>query len=98
MMRRRRVGRPIVRTAVVVGTATAVSGAMAHHQQQKWEAQAAQQQAPVQPQQTVADVAQPASATKDDTIAQLERLMQLKQSGALTEEEFAAQKTKVLEG
>ena len=41
-------GRPILRTAAIMGTATAVSGAVSHHQQQKYAAQDAQAQQPVQ--------------------------------------------------
>ncbi|KQV74550.1 hypothetical protein ASC61_05775 [Aeromicrobium sp. Root344] len=39
---------------------------------------------------------EPADAPADDVISRLERLAALRQSGALTEEEFAAQKAKVL--
>lgn len=47
MMMRRRGGlvRGMARTAVIAGTATAVAGGVAHHQQQKWNAQEAEQQA-----------------------------------------------------
>jgi hypothetical protein len=89
------------RTAVVAGTATAVAGGVGHHQQAKYEQQAEadayqqQQQAP--PQQVVYQQA-PAEDTgvSDDTVAQLERLGKLKQEGILTDEEFAAQKAKIL--
>jgi glucose dehydrogenase len=95
------------RTAVVAGTATAVAGGVAHHQaakqeqrdeaaayeqQQQQEQQAPQQQAYAAPQQAYA----PAPAVSDDTVAQLERLGKLKQEGILTDEEFAAQKAKLL--
>jgi hypothetical protein len=92
------------RTAVVAGTATAVAGGVAHHQAAKQEQrdeaaayqqeqqQAAQQQAYAAPQPAYA----PAPGVSDDTVAQLERLGKLKQEGILTDEEFAAQKAKLL--
>ena len=106
----RRVGRPgvvgtVARTAVVAGTATVVAGGVARHQASKQEqaAEAAayeqQQQAAAQapPQQVVYESAPPMDAgVSDDTVAQLERLGKLKQEGILTDEEFAAQKAKIL--
>jgi hypothetical protein len=106
----RRVGRRglvgvAARTAVVAGTATVVAGGVAHHQASKQEqaAEAAayeqQQQAAAQapPQQVVYESAPPADAgVSDDTVTQLERLGKLKQEGILTDEEFAAQKAKIL--
>lgn len=101
----RRFGRPglvgmAARTAVVAGTATAVSGGIARHQQQKYAAQDqqqydAQQQAAAQ-QQYAAPAPAPAAPSEDDTISQLEKLAALKQQGILTDEEFAAQKAKIL--
>jgi len=86
------------RTAVVAGTATAVSGRVAHRQNEKWAAQdqaeyeqqmgqqaMAQQQAAQQP-------AQPAS----DPNAELQNLANLHAQGVLTDEEFAAAKAKIL--
>ncbi|MEO7753815.1 MAG: SHOCT domain-containing protein [Terracoccus sp.] len=123
---RRRTGRPgllglAARTAVVAGTANAVSGSMHarqadsakqaadaqafRDQQAAVEHQAAMQAAAAQavaqhqaaappppPQPTVAAVA------GDEMIAQLERLGALRQSGILTDEEFAAQKARILGG
>jgi hypothetical protein len=79
------------RTAVVAGTATAVSGRTARRQQQKYASQdaAAQQQAPPMEQ-------APSSGGGDDTAAQLEQLAKLKQEGILTEEEFTAKKRQIL--
>jgi microsomal dipeptidase-like Zn-dependent dipeptidase len=111
-MRRRRGGlvRGVARTAVVVGTASAVAGGVQHHQQQKYAAQDAEAQAAAQQaadaaafQQQVAQqqVAQTqaavagASGTADLT-TQLEQLANLKQQGILTDEEFAAAKAKLL--
>ncbi len=112
-MRRRgvgRVGRPslvgtMARTAVVAGTASAVAGGVSHHQQEKaMEQQEAaayeqQQQACRRPgRRPQAQAASPAPAGGDDTVAQLQQLAQLKEQGILTEEEFAAQKARVLGG
>ncbi|MFJ7266102.1 SHOCT domain-containing protein [Streptomyces sp. NPDC099050] len=120
---RRRMGRPgllgaMARTAVVAGTATAVSGRMqrgqaersaqaqaaadaeqqalvnqaaaqAAAQQQAWQAQQAQQQPPQA-------AAAPAAAV--DRVGQLTALAELKAQGLLTDEEFAAEKARVLNG
>lgn len=84
--------RTMGRTAVIAGTATAVSGRVARRQDERWqqqeEAQGAQQQAP--PQQ--AAPAAPAA----DPIEQLKELAQLHEQGVLTDDEFAAQKAKLL--
>jgi hypothetical protein len=84
MMRRRGPGLVGVaaRTAVVVGTANAVS----NRQQQRHADQAAAQQ----------EQAAPAAAPADDLTAQLEALAKLKDQGILTEEEFAAKKAQLL--
>ena len=101
----------MARTAVVAGTATAVVGGMSRHQQGKEmeQQQAAafeqqQQQAAMEAAAAQAVAAQQAQAAPaapaggGDTIAQLQQLAQLKEQGILTEEEFAAQKAKVLGG
>ena len=79
----------MARTAVVVGTANAVS----NKQQQKYAAQNAaageQQAAPVQE-------AAPAAAPADDLTAQLEALAKLRDQGILTEDEFSAKKAQIL--
>ena len=108
-MRRRavgRVGRPSLlgtaaRTAVVAGTATAVVGGMSHHQQEKAQTQA--DAAAYQQQQQEAAMQQPqpsrrraAAPTAADPVAQLKELAELKAQGILTEEEFAAEKAKIL--
>lgn len=87
--------RGVARTAVIAGTATATSNAVNRRQAQKNMAaydNAAQQQAA---QQAPPPAAAPAAA-EDDSLAQLERLGQLKAQGILTEEEFSAAKAKVL--
>ena len=100
-MMRRRMGRPglvgtMARTAVVAVTATAVSGGVARRQQakaqQSADAQAYQEQQYAEP----APAPAPAAAPEQDTISQLKELAALKDQGILTEEEFAAQKAKIL--
>lgn len=86
--------RMAARTAVVAGTATAVSGRVAHRQAAKYDQQAQQQQAAAQPQQQ-APAPAPA-APQDEATAQLENLADLHTKGILTDEEFAAAKAKVL--
>lgn len=80
--------RGAARTAVVAGTATAVSGRVQRRQAQRWA-----QQPGGQP---VYDEAPPAAAPAADPIAQLKELGELHASGVLTDEEFAAQKAKLL--
>ena len=106
-MRGRRMGRPglvgmAARTAVVAGTATAVSGNVSRRQQAKAQAQAddqyAQQQqyAPPPEQQYVeAPPAAPSEST-DDVIEQLKKLGELKEAGVLDEAEFQTAKAKLL--
>ena len=90
--------RGIARTAVIAGTATATSNAVNRRQASKNVAaydQAYQQQAQQAPQpQYVAPA--PAPAPEEDVYSQLERLGSLKAQGILTEEEFAAEKAKIL--
>jgi len=94
MLRRRPVLRTVGRTAVIAGTATAVAGGVAHHQQNKQAAQQAEaQQAEAEQQAAAPEVAAPSS---DDLIAKLKQLADLKEQGILTEAEFDAQKAKIL--
>lgn len=87
--------RMAARTAVVAGTATAVSGRVQRRQAAKWDAQDQQQyeqqQYAQQPQ-----YAQAAPAPEDDATAQLQNLAALNKQGVLTDEEFAAAKAKIL--
>lgn len=85
------------RTAVVAGTATAVSGAVAHHQQDKANAQAEQHEYELQ--QEAAAMAPPPAAPQaaaPDPIAQLQQLADLKAQGVINDDEFAAAKAKLL--
>jgi hypothetical protein len=81
--------RGVARTAVIAGTATAVSNRVSRRQGERW----AEQEAP--PQQPQAAQAPPPPATAS-MIDQLKELGELKSQGILTEEEFAAQKAKLL--
>jgi hypothetical protein len=78
------------RTAVVAGTATAVSGRVAHRQHQRYATEAQQGQPPVP------DAAAAPVATEPDYMAELEQLAQLRDQGILTPEEFEAKKKQVL--
>ncbi|MGX1541974.1 SHOCT domain-containing protein [Streptomyces adustus] len=92
--------RGVARTAVVAGTATAVSNRVSRRQQGRWaeqEYQQAQQQAAPQPV-APAPVASTAPLTDDmsSKIDQLKQLGDLKAQGVLTEAEFAEQKRRLL--
>jgi hypothetical protein len=82
------------RTAVVAGTATAVSGRVQRRQYEKWEQEDAQQAAQQQAQYQAPPP--PAAAPEDDATAQLQNLAQLHAQGVLTDDEFAAAKAKIL--
>lgn len=84
--------RGVARTAVVAGTATAVSGRVARRQQNRWAAQEPQQAPP----QAAPVAAQPAPTSSSDRLAQLTQLGELRSSGVLTDDEFEAQKAKIL--
>ena len=97
MLRRRPIARTVARTAVVAGTATVVAGGVRRHQENKYAAQA--QAAEPQPEVVYADAPAPAPAAggmSPDAIQQLKDLAALKEQGILTEDEFAAQKAKIL--
>jgi Short C-terminal domain len=96
--------RGMARTAVVAGTATAVSNRVSRRQANKW-ADQGQQYTPVQrvgyttqeqPQQQEYAAPPPPPPPAADPVAQLKELAELKNQGILTEEEFAAQKAKIL--
>jgi hypothetical protein len=88
--------RMAARTAVVAGTATAVSGRVAHRQANKYDAQA-QEQADQQQAQAPAAVPAAAEASPQDAqMAQLQNLAQLHSQGILSDDEFAAAKAKAL--
>ena len=80
------------RTAVVAGTATAVSGRVQRRQAARYDEQDQQQYA----QQQAQYQQQPPAAPEEDATAQLQNLAQLHAQGVLTDEEFAAAKAKIL--
>jgi hypothetical protein len=101
----------MARTAVVAGTATAVSNRVSRRQANRWAGQ--DQSASAQPQYAQPQYAQPQYAAPQyaeppyvqaapvappapDPIQQLKQLAELKNQGILTEEEFAAQKARIL--
>ncbi len=99
----------MARTAVVAGTATAVSNRVSRRQANRWaakEQEQAYQQAPPPQQQPVYEQpvyaapppppAPAAAAPASSMLDQLEQLGQLKAAGVLTEQEFEAQKAKIL--
>lgn len=95
----------MARTAVVAGTATAVSNRVSRRQAGRWAAQEQQQyQEQYPPQQQYQapppqyQAPPPAEDEGDDVIAQLEKLGALRDKGILTDEEFAEQKARLLAG
>jgi Short C-terminal domain len=101
LMRPRRAGivGMAARTAVVAGTATAVSGRVQRRQEQKYASQdqAAYDQQMAQQQQYAAPPQEAApAAAGDDVVAQIEQLSQLHNSGVLNDEQFEAAKAKLL--
>jgi hypothetical protein len=82
--------RGVARTAVIAGTATAVSNRVSRRQANRW----AQQEEQQYPEQQYAR--QPAPAPAPDTVSQLKELADLKAQGILTDAEFDAQKAKIL--
>ena len=95
----------MARTAVVAGTATAVSNRVSRRQANRWSAQ--QEPAPPPPpQQQYQEPPPPAYAPPPpppaddgpDMLDQLQKLGELRDAGVLTEAEFAAQKAKILAG
>jgi hypothetical protein len=85
--------RGVARTAVVAGTATAVSNRVSRRQGNRW----AEQE---QPQQSYGYAPEPAAAPADapppDPLEQLKQLGELKAQGVLTEAEFETQKARIL--
>jgi hypothetical protein len=86
----------MARTAVVAGTATSVSNRVSRRQSQRWAAQ----EAPAYPPEGYAaqpppPASQPA-AGGESRIEKLKDLAALKEQGVLTDEEFAAEKSRIL--
>lgn len=88
--------RGMARTAVVAGTATSVSNRVSRRQSQKW---AAQEAPAPPPQQYAAPPPAPAPAPAsggEDRVEKLKDLAALREQGVLTDEEFAAEKARIL--
>jgi hypothetical protein len=85
--------RGMARTAVVAGTATAVSNRVSRRQAQRWSAQ----EAPAYPPQGYAEPPPPAQqAGGEDRVQQLKDLAALREQGVLTDAEFEAEKARIL--
>jgi len=90
--------RGMARTAVVAGTATAVSNRVSRRQYNRWAQQDVQQsyEAPQPTAPAPAAAAAPVAGGGEDRLAQLKELGDLKAQGILTEQEFAAEKARIL--
>ena len=84
--------RGVARTAAIAGTATAVSNRVSRRQGQRW----AQQEAPAYAEPEPSYAPPPPAAAAPDPIQQIKELAELHKQGILTDEEFAAQKAKIL--
>ncbi|MFD9429653.1 SHOCT domain-containing protein [Streptomyces sp. NPDC060002] len=87
--------RGVARTAVVAGTATAVSNRVSRRQQGRWAQQDSPQAAPQPAPSAAPPPARPADMSSK--IDQLKQLGELKAQGVLTEAEFEEQKRRILE-
>jgi hypothetical protein len=91
--------RQVARTAAVAGTATAVSNRVSRRQQGRWAEQDAasayEQQQPAAPPPPAAAPAAGA-ADPEDRVQKLKDLADLKAAGVLTEDEFAAEKARIV--
>ncbi|WP_267618403.1 SHOCT domain-containing protein [Gordonia bronchialis] len=99
--------RGVARTAAIAGTATAVSNRVSRRQANRWAQQEQERYTQQQPQYSQPQYAEPApaqpapaqpapAAPGSSTIDQLKELAALYQRGILTDDEFAAQKAKIL--
>ena len=85
--------RGVARTAVIAGTATAVSNRVSRRQANRWAAEDEQQYYEQQP-----AAPAPAAEAAPDPLEQLKQLGELRDAGVLTEAEFEVQKEKILQG
>jgi hypothetical protein len=92
--------RGVARTAVIAGTATAVSNRTSRRQEGRWARQEQQQYEEQQRQMAAQAPAQAAAppAQEEDPMQKLKKLGELHDSGVLTDEEFASAKAKILNG
>jgi len=84
--------RGMARTAVIAGTATSVSNRVSRRQYNRW----AEQEEAQQPVQAAPPPPPPPPASSEDRVTQLKELAELKEQGILTEQEFAAEKARIL--
>jgi hypothetical protein len=87
--------RGVARTAVIAGTATSVSNRVSRRQAQRWGYNDEPQQQAPPPQQQYAPPP-PAAAPEEDPIEKLREYAKLRDDGILTDEEFEAQKRRLL--
>ena len=87
--------RGVARTAVIAGTATAVSNRVSRRQANRWGEQEQQQ---YDQQAQAAPPPAPAAPSQEEKLEQLKTLGELKASGVLTDAEFEVQKDKILHG
>jgi hypothetical protein len=94
--------RAVAGTAVVAGTATAVSNRVSRRQAERWQQQGrypyGQPQQPTYQEPPPQYEPEPPPEPQVDLVQQLKDLAELKDQGILTEEEFAAQKARILGG
>jgi hypothetical protein len=83
--------RGVARTAVVAGTATAVSNRVSRRQAERWYGQD-----PYQPQQAYQEAPQAAPQPAESRVDKLKELAALKEQGILSDEEFASEKARIL--
>jgi putative oligomerization/nucleic acid binding protein len=88
--------RGIARTAVVAGTATAVSNRVSRRQGERWAQQGYYDEPEPAPAPPPAPAPVAPAAPAAAPIEQLKELAQLKEQGILTPEEFAVQKARIL--
>jgi len=88
--------RGVARTAVVAGTATAVSNRVSRRQAERWQGQGGDQPMEYRAAAQQPEVSPAAAPSQASTLDQLKELGELKQQGVLTDEEFEAQKAKIL--
>jgi hypothetical protein len=86
--------RGLARTALVAGTATAVSNRVSRRQAGRWAQRDQQEYADDQPDRV--EPPQPVPSTMEDRLAQLKQLGELRSQGVLTDAEFEQQKGRIL--
>ena len=90
--------RGVARTAVIAGTATAVSGRVSRRQQGRWQQQEQQQYDQAMAQQQAAAPPPAPAAPEVDVYAELTKLGDLRDKGILTDTEFEVEKARILRG